>query len=217
MNEQQKHNNKPDNINSTHPNGSTGRYKPYRKVNPAYLAKIKQLQQGKHRVNPGTESIAQPNIQSKPVTRPMPKAIKGSSDKRTLSSAKIPIAISIGLILVVLAGVAVYSYSLYSGAKSKTNITSTGEAQQAINTAQAEETLRELRKIVVLPTDEEPVMAIIMDIDQLKTAKFYKDAKNGDRVIFYNKSQKAYIYRPENKTVINFVSFQSNELEQPVK
>lgn len=220
MNDQHNSNNNPNNIKNSHTTSSSGRYKPYRKINPAYLAKIQQVQKDKYRVDPSTQSVPKPNTKAQTVVQPIHKA-KGSSksshNKRTISASKILIAVVVILIIIGLASVAVYSYVLYSGAKSKTNLALTGEAQQALNTTQSEETLRDLRKIVVLPSDEEPKMAIIRDIGQLSTAKFYKDSKNGDIVILYNKSQKAYIYRPANKTVINFISFQSNELEQTVK
>ncbi len=72
-----------------------------------------------------------------------------------------------------------------------------------INQQQVEEILDELEEVILLPEGESPTVAFLYDIEELKkeNGEFYKDAQEGDLVIIY--SDKAIIYRRENKKVIN--------------
>lgn len=47
--------------------------------------------------------------------------------------------------------------------------------------------LEQLKKIILLPEDIQPTMAVITDVDALKKqrADFFVNAKNGDRMIVY--------------------------------
>lgn len=58
---------------------------------------------------------------------------------------------------------------------------------------------------VLLPVGEEPKVATIVDVEKLRKDQpvFYENAKNGDKVLIYFISKKAFIYDPENDIVIN--------------
>lgn len=59
-------------------------------------------------------------------------------------------------------------------------------------------------KIMVLPKDETPQVAIIQDVDALKkTQDFFNDAQNGDKILVYAKARKAIIYREETNQIVN--------------
>jgi uncharacterized protein YneF (UPF0154 family) len=77
---------------------------------------------------------------------------------------------------------------------------------------QTEEILENLGSIILLP-DEEPTMATLLDIEELKkeNPEFYKDAQKGDYLVIY--SEKAIIYREEENKVINVapVYFEKSE------
>ncbi len=60
---------------------------------------------------------------------------------------------------------------------------------------------RQVNRHYVLPTDEVPVLATVTDSTQL-TTPFLQQAKNGDKVLFYQKHQIALIYRPGIDRVI---------------
>lgn len=64
------------------------------------------------------------------------------------------------------------------------------------------EMMSEADKQVDLPKDEVPVMAAVSDENAVKNQEFFQDAKNGDRIILYKKSKKAFLYRPSTKKVI---------------
>ena len=58
---------------------------------------------------------------------------------------------------------------------------------------------------VLLPVGEEPKVATVVDVEKLKKDQplFYESAKNGDKVLVYFISKKAFIYDPVNDIVVN--------------
>ncbi|MES2985507.1 MAG: hypothetical protein V4686_00070 [Patescibacteria group bacterium] len=59
-------------------------------------------------------------------------------------------------------------------------------------------------KIMIIPSDETPQVAIIQDVDSLKKAQdFFKDAQNGDKILVYTKARKAIIYRDTTNQIVN--------------
>lgn len=63
--------------------------------------------------------------------------------------------------------------------------------------------LQKLAKHVVLPIDEMPTIATVSNVDKLKNQQFFALAQNGDRVIIYTNTKKAYLYRESIDKVIN--------------
>ncbi|MFZ2484727.1 MAG: hypothetical protein WAX80_02125 [Minisyncoccia bacterium] len=62
--------------------------------------------------------------------------------------------------------------------------------------------LDQVSKLIILPQDEQPTIATITDLEQLKDQEFFANAEVGDKVIIYTKAKKAILYRPsENKIV----------------
>jgi 3-phosphoglycerate kinase len=51
-------------------------------------------------------------------------------------------------------------------------------------------------KLIILPKDELPTVAIVSDPEKLKNQAFFAKAKNGDRVLIYTASKRAYLYDP---------------------
>ncbi len=78
---------------------------------------------------------------------------------------------------------------------------------------QTEEILENLGSIILLP-DEEPTMATLLDIEELKkeNPEFYKDAQKGDYLVIY--SEKAIIYREEENKVINVAPVYFEQTEE---
>ena len=61
-----------------------------------------------------------------------------------------------------------------------------------------------VKKIMVLPKDEVPQVAIIQDVDALKkTQDFFIDAQNGDKILVYAQARKAIIYRETTNQIVN--------------
>lgn len=58
-----------------------------------------------------------------------------------------------------------------------------------------------VRQHFALP-NEKPTIATVEDVNKLKGQSFFKDARNGDKVLMYTQSKKAYLYRPSEDKVI---------------
>lgn len=59
-------------------------------------------------------------------------------------------------------------------------------------------------KLIELPTGEEPTVATVVNVEALaKEQPFYKNAKNGDRLLVYLKAQKAILYNPDKNILVN--------------
>lgn len=67
------------------------------------------------------------------------------------------------------------------------------------------ELVAKLSKLVVLPADEEPVVATVTDKEKLKDQPVFAKAENGDKILIYSKAQKAYIYRPATNLLVDVV------------
>jgi hypothetical protein len=57
-----------------------------------------------------------------------------------------------------------------------------------------------------LPDDEEPSFAILSDVTQLQDQKFFMNAQNGDVLLIYTKNNKALIWRPQEKKLVEIAS-----------
>lgn len=64
-------------------------------------------------------------------------------------------------------------------------------------------TIAAVRKLMLLPTDEEPTVMQISDIAKLKDQPFFANAVNGDRVLIYVKTKKAILYRTQINKIID--------------
>ena len=72
-------------------------------------------------------------------------------------------------------------------------------------------------KHIMLPADEEPTIATIVDAAQLSQDQaFYRNVEDGDKVLIYMNAQKALIYRESEDVLINVGPVYTNEPEEEV-
>jgi hypothetical protein len=57
-------------------------------------------------------------------------------------------------------------------------------------------------QLIVLPTDEQPTIATVSDLDKLKGQPFFAHAELGDKVFIYSGAKKAILYRPSTNKII---------------
>jgi hypothetical protein len=65
--------------------------------------------------------------------------------------------------------------------------------------------LDEVSKLYIIPQGEEPTVATISDIEKLKNQPFFRNAKNGDKVIIFNSIKRAILYDPVSKKIVDIV------------
>lgn len=81
--------------------------------------------------------------------------------------------------------------------------------------AETDALIAEVGKLYALPTDEKPTVATITDVDKLKDQPLFKNAKNGDKVLIYTTANKAILYRPSEKRIIEVGSVNIGNQVQP--
>lgn len=64
------------------------------------------------------------------------------------------------------------------------------------------ELLSRVGKLIVLPENEMPTLATILDENKVKEELFFKNAKNGDKLLAYVKNKKAILYRPSTNKIV---------------
>ncbi len=71
-------------------------------------------------------------------------------------------------------------------------------------------------KLMDLPKDETPAVATVSDVSKLEGQDFFKNAKNGDKVLAYTKNKKAIIYRPGEDKIIEVAYYNPPVADNPV-
>jgi hypothetical protein len=69
--------------------------------------------------------------------------------------------------------------------------------------AEVENITEKVGKLILLPKDEDPTLATVSDKTKLANQAFFVHAENGDKVLIFTKSKKAYLYRPSINKVID--------------
>src|SRR5205085_9066834 len=67
-------------------------------------------------------------------------------------------------------------------------------------------TIDKVAKLMELPKDEEPTLATVTDIKKLNDQRFFRNGRNGDKVLIYTKAQKAILYDPGTDKIIEVES-----------
>lgn len=81
--------------------------------------------------------------------------------------------------------------------------------------SEVESLLAEVSQFMALPTDEQPTVATVTDVEKVKSQSFFRNAQNGDRVIIYSTAKRAILYRQAEKKIIEVGSISINNQQQP--
>lgn len=68
-----------------------------------------------------------------------------------------------------------------------------------------------VRAIIDLPEEERPTVATVSDVDKLQDQQFFAKAIEGDKLLVYNDSKKAVLYRPSENRVVEVGNLNINE------
>ena len=114
---------------------------------------------------------------------------------KTFFSRKI-VLIASAVLLVVIAGTpAVYFYRQYTAMKKEVAAVKTKQEDPKALVAM-------VAKHILLPTGEDPTIMTVTDKEKLSGQLFFANAKNGDKVLIYQKAKKAFLYDPVADLVI---------------
>lgn len=117
--------------------------------------------------------------------------------KRKMIWALVVLALLIGI-----AGIVLLSRE---NASLKTEIKGLKQDPQRIAQDETNSIMEKVGKLVMLPTDETPVLATVTDKDKLKDQSLFAKAENGDKILVYSSAQKAYIYNPGKNVIVDVV------------
>ena len=109
------------------------------------------------------------------------------------------VVITLSVALIVVAGLAGYFW--YQIRMDKQSIEVNTEFQKMENEADA--VIQKVGQLMVLPTDEEPTVATVTDLNALKGQPFFTGAKIGDKVLIYTNAKKAILYDPIANKIVN--------------
>ncbi len=91
---------------------------------------------------------------------------------------------------------------------------SVGQAQAQ---AESDKLISEVSLLIALPTDEKPTIATVSDVSKVQDQPFFKNAKNGDKVLIYTNAKKAILYRPTEKRIIEVGAVNINNQQSDAK
>jgi hypothetical protein len=112
--------------------------------------------------------------------------------------------IGIGAVIAILLAAVGYLYFQYQKANKELQTIKTDPSSvQKVAADEVKKLVAEVGKLVDLPTNEDPTVATISDIDKLKDQPFFAKARNGDKVLIYTNTKKAILYDPDIHKVMD--------------
>ncbi len=129
---------------------------------------------------------------------------------KSIDLSKIILSLALIISVVALIGLAVK----YLNLKKELDYLQDPQAQQARSKRETQDLVAQVGKLMVLP-EGEPTVATVVDAEALaKEQDFFKDAKNGNKVLIYK--EKAILFNVEEGRIVNVGPiFSSNSLGAP--
>lgn len=121
---------------------------------------------------------------------------KGETSAKGGSLGSLLLKLAIILVAVLGIGVGIYYYLQYDKTqKLLKNPTLAAQTEQ-------KSLIDKVGKLIDLPQDEQPTIATVSDVTKLQGQAFFAKAKNGFKVLIYQKAQKAILYDPVNNKIV---------------
>ncbi len=97
-----------------------------------------------------------------------------------------------------------WSYMNYRSVKEEIAVLKDPNLASQLNQQQTEALLEKVGKLMVLPSEKNPVVATINDVETLaSTQDFYTPANNGDKLIIFQTARKAIIFDEDGNKIVN--------------
>lgn len=120
----------------------------------------------------------------------------GRSIVRAISRVKNKSLILLVVVLVAALASSFYFYQKYQDSQYKL------KHPEVAAKAQTRTLVQRVGKHIELPKGE-PTIATVSDVSKLSSQTFFIKAKNGDKVLIYNRDKEAILYRPSEDRIIN--------------
>jgi hypothetical protein len=129
----------------------------------------------------------------KPIIDIMPAATKKQAwrDWRRAADNRNPLLIIAVAILVLAVGFLFYNQHRHAN-----------NAKGLSGQSQINDTVNKVSKLILLPSGEQPTLAIVNDASKYSGTPFFKNAANGDRLLVYAQAHEAILYRPSINKII---------------
>jgi len=110
-------------------------------------------------------------------------------------------------VILVLVGLSVFYVNSLNRANKrlKLEIENLKKDPQLVSNEEVKQLVEKISKLVVLPSDEEPVVATVTDKEKLKDQPVFAKTENGDKILIYSNAKKAYVYRPSNNIIVDVI------------
>lgn len=113
----------------------------------------------------------------------------------THKSSKVFAGVGIfGLCTIAIAVASIFFYKQYE---------SLLETPELLQQQQAAATIQQLGEVFILPKDEQPSIATIVDVSKVIDQPFFSQAQNGDTVFLFSQDGRVVLFRPAEKKIVN--------------
>lgn len=117
-------------------------------------------------------------------------------DLKDLKFANLDYKIIVPVAIAVLVALSIGGFFIYQKVSSSPQPTAQNPQDEV------RQIVTEVGKLMELPVGEEPTIATVTDVEQLRTQPFFQNAQNGDKVLIYQNARKAILYSPSKKKVL---------------
>lgn len=169
------------------------------------MTKDTALDTSKNKAKKAETDTISPESLEKPAKKVRTKKL--NVNKAFEKAFKKPKRLLVGLVILGLGLGCVALYISYSRARNELNTVS--QNARIVST----DLLTNVEMLAEVPEDEIPTVATITDVKKLEGQRFFERAENGDKLLIYQKSKRAILYRPSSNKIVEAMRVGLGNLE----
>lgn len=123
------------------------------------------------------------------------------SARSKVSLSKVRLITGAAVLLLLLSGFLTYKYIEINH-----QIKQLRSNPQQVVASSTQKLLTKVSALALLPQGQNPTIAIVKNVSQLKGQAFFDGAQNGDYLIIYAQSKKAILYRPSVNKIVEYAN-----------
>ncbi len=143
-----------------------------------------------------------PPVSVRAPRRTVPAAPSAVADRKP--TWKHGMLLSQALLLLIMTGIAGYFYYQYR------------ETPEVAGKREIASLVKKVGAMIELPEDEEPTLATVTNKERLDDQPFFRRAQNGDKILIYQASGRAVLYRPSVGKIIDVTTVNIEQEAAPV-